>query len=171
MLAILHNGRRIDLEDPLFVRLINCVSDQHREAFVKRFGEIPTPSSAFRDALERTAALLLEPSLGSPEIKATFQLDVANAYLLNDVLISPRLLAVRGGALRFVLETPDLAAFMALELATAVEVGAMTKRCEHCNKLFLHGPTTKRRSSAKYCMDLCRAAAARARNSPGGNEQ
>jgi hypothetical protein len=56
--------------------------------------------------------------------------------------------------------------YMALEIATAVEAGATMTACRHCDRRFLFGPHTGRRSHAKYCSDRCRVAAARRRNAP-----
>jgi len=171
MLAATHNGRRLDLENPLFVRLINCATIQDRVKFADLFGDLPEPADAFQDDLKRTAALLLEPSLGSEAIKAAFQVEAANSFLLGDVSIKPRLAMREDGSKRVVLEVPNLAEFMMLELAAAVEAEDLTKRCANCDKLFLYGPLTGRRSSATYCADKCRVAAMRARNSSKGSKE
>ena len=67
------------------------------------------------------------------------------------------------GATRLVLEARNLRAFMALEVASAFEVGAGITHCKHCAVNFLFGPSTGRRSHVKYCSDRCRVAAMRAR--------
>jgi hypothetical protein len=167
-------GRPIDLEDPLFVRLINCVTDADHQAFVDRFGDLGVEVGSDPQAVATYAGRLregVEFALGGN--RATTHPGV-NAWtasrLLKGVSLQP-LLEHRDGAMRFSLQAPHLAGFMAVEVAAAVEAGARSKRCERCHKLFLYGPLTGRRSHAKYCADRCRVAAMRARNAERGVEQ
>lgn len=184
MFPIFHKGRKVDLRAPLFVELINCATVQDRMRFVGEYGEIdgnglpfaagPAASvpRAFADSLAATAEILLAPENDEPAPGKTRDafLRMTNALLLQGVSIHPRL-EVHEGSTRFVLDVPSLAPFMAMELATAVEVGAKIGRCkaerrgDRCNKLFLHGPLTGRRSDREYCSDRCRLIALRARNS------
>ena len=166
MTPILYQDRQIDLTDPLFVRLINCVTNEDRARFVERFGDVHPRLSVFANYLRSSAEVFLgsgdgETSRGRP---SAADLEHVNLGLLYNVAVEPRLAMHEGGNIRFVIEVPSLREFMALELAAAVEAGARTKRCGHCNKLFLHGPLTGRRSHARYCADKCRVAAMRARN-------
>ena len=183
MIPIFHNGRQLDLKTPLFVELINCGTVQDRMRFVREYGEIdgshlpfasgPAASLAvaFAESLAATAEFLLAAGADEPAPGNTRKafLRMTNAALLHGALIQPRL-EVHEGAPRFVLDAPNLATFMAMELATAVEAGARTRRCNaerhgaRCDKLFLYGPLTGRRSDREYCSNNCRLIALRARN-------
>jgi len=168
MTPVTLHGRQVDLEDPIFVRLINCVSRADHQAFVDRFGDLGGSVGSAPESVERYAGWLREGvEFALPARKDGRQLREVNAWtasrLIKDITLQPQVF-VRDGAMRFVLEAPHLAGFMAMEVAAAVQAEANSKRCEHCHKLFLYGPLTGRRSSAKYCADKCRVAAMRARN-------
>lgn len=187
MMPIRYRDRKVDLKAPLFVELINCRTVQDRMRFVREHGEIDGsrlmfsagPAAAvpldFAQSLLATAEMLLAPENDEPQPGKTREafLQMTNMLLLRGVSMQP-LLEIHEGATRFVLEVQDLAAFMAMELAIAVEVGAKTSRCKaerpwgaRCDKLILHGPTTGRRSDREYCSDRCRLIALRTRNSKG----
>jgi hypothetical protein len=166
MATILYQGRPIDLEDPLFIRLINAETREAKTAFVERFGDLgivgsePDDVARFAEGLQQAADYMLNPDAPGP---AAVFVETANR-LIQGSRIEPRFIN-RAGRARLVLEAPDLAQFMLFELAAAVEAGAGSKRCEQCNKFFLHGPLTGRRAHAKYHADRCRVAAMRRRNS------
>lgn len=175
MLPVLLNGQRpIDLEDPLFVRLVNCATPAERAALVERFGwrdGAGDPTDAEIDELARhlelVAEFLLDPLGASLGDEAGAQ-ELREAgpeilrIMLEDVAAKPRF-RERGGTKRFVFEVTTLTDFTVLEVAAAVEAKASGRRCEHCNNMFLYGPLTGRRSHGKYCGDRCRVAAMRVR--------
>ena len=57
---------------------------------------------------------------------------------------------------KFVLKPRSLLDFMFLEAAMIVVRGASTKRCDYCQKIFLTGSSTGRRSTSRFCRDLHR---------------
>jgi hypothetical protein len=57
----------------------------------------------------------------------------------------------------------NLLGMMLMEVGIIAAYGARTARCQHCDKLFLTGPFTSRRSTAKFCHRNCRQAALRER--------
>jgi hypothetical protein len=189
MIPIRYKGRSVDLKAPLFVELINCRTIQDRMLFERNHGEVDasqhmfaagpaaTLAVAVAESLLATVELLLASGNDEPAPSQTRAfLNMTNALLLRGVSLRPRL-EFQGDSARFVLDAPDVVTFMAMELATAVEVGAKITRCkaerhgDRCDKLILHGPTTGRRSDREYCSNRCRVIALRARNTSKGYEQ
>jgi len=66
------------------------------------------------------------------------------------------------GRLAFALTPPDLLSAMWYQLALHACDGTKLFTCERCNKPFIVGSGTKRRSTAKYCSPACGNAAWRA---------
>jgi predicted RNA-binding Zn-ribbon protein involved in translation (DUF1610 family) len=66
------------------------------------------------------------------------------------------------GRLAFALTPPDLLSAMWYQLALHACDGTKLFKCDHCNKPFIVGSGTKRRSTAKYCSPACGNAAWRA---------
>jgi hypothetical protein len=62
---------------------------------------------------------------------------------------------------RMVIAVHDVLDFMRIEVAMVAESGARLARCESCDDVFLTGPLTNRRSTARYCRDRCRVNAHR----------
>jgi hypothetical protein len=62
---------------------------------------------------------------------------------------------------RMVLVANDLMHFMHMEIAMIAASGAHLATCENCGDVFLTGPLTTRRSTARYCKDRCRVNAHR----------
>jgi hypothetical protein len=83
-------------------------------------------------------------------------------------IIRPELRPGVDGRLRIVLVPHSLLDFLWLQFAQHVGSDAKLFRCEQCNRPFLVGTGTSRRSQAKYCSDACRHAAFRHRR--GGAE-
>ena len=169
MIPATYNERAIDLESPLFVCLTNCVDDRDFQAFAHRFGDLGGVDEMRELAgkLSEAAAFTLDEQVFEREgaqANRGVHVMVANKLLFSGDAggVVPRLV-VRAGRPRFVFEASSLAIFMALELGAAIEAGAFMRRCAHCHKAFLFGPMTKRRSTAQYCSDRCRAAATRFR--------
>jgi hypothetical protein len=156
----------LDLESPMFIRLINCVTDDDFRAFADRFWDQP---AAHVSELRNHAGRLYEAAKFSLDERFGdgANADGGGAHLINWLLgaerLSPRVRQIAGRA-RLCLEASSTATFMALELATAFEVGAYITACQHCHKSFLYGSYTNRRSHAKFCADRCRVAAMRVRN-------
>jgi hypothetical protein len=150
-----------NLEDPLFIRFVNCQSDASLRDFHDRFGdEDSVLVSDLARASKRMRGLItagLHP--GAPiNFRHRFFSSAVAAVRLQPTL------AFIDGRQRLTLQAIKVRDFMWMELATAVEVGAAVGACDQCGKLFLTGPHTGRRSHARFCADRCRVAAMRTRN-------
>lgn len=161
-----------DLENPVVLHLMNCRTDEECIAFINRFG----PPNYIEDKqalsnIKRLAEMLRLQAIFTID-KRLFRKD--RAHFVNTVMskISLRpsyVYSEPSGGGRLVLEAATLHDFLILEFAAIHEVGAVATSCEHCDRVFLTGPLTGRRSHAKYCSDRCRVAAMRARNSAKGD--
>jgi hypothetical protein len=141
----------VNLENPIFLHFLNCRTDADFVKFLDRFYD--EEQVELDELRKRSAAirLMLDNSLGS-----------VNLLLAGSEVYSVELLRIEG-AKRLVLVATRTNDYMALEIATAWEAGATMTACQHCDRRFLFGPHTGRRSHAKYCSDRCRVAAARLR--------
>ncbi|MBY5501258.1 hypothetical protein HFO82_21925 [Rhizobium leguminosarum] len=157
-----------DLEDPVFLHLVNCRTDKDLIAFLYRYG---SPMNFNDDVLHlpivrgmaeglRTQAMSTIGKHLSPQERAHF----VNEALSNVNLRPSFVYSEQTGRGRLILEADTLHGFMMMEHSLAYEAGAVATSCERCDKLFLTGPLTGRRSHAKFCSDRCRVAAMRARN-------
>lgn len=156
-----------NLENPVFVRFINCRTETDFLRFCDRFAGWPKMAAndlvQARDELrESTTALLSLPTMDG---STTPDLRAMNALLDKGKGIQLRPMFRRyDGASRMILVVASLWNFMTLEVAAAFEAGALMRSCEHCKGAFLVGPQTRRRSDARFCSDRCRVAAMRTRN-------
>jgi hypothetical protein len=156
-----------DLEDPIFIKLLNCVTDEDFHRFANRYYGVWVTSleglradaEMMRGAVNLTAG---EPGSGG-------NLNWIN-NMISTPMVKPLVLRLDGGS-RLVLEATNLIPFMCLEIAAAFEAGAQLTSCQHCSKSILFGPSTGRRSHGKYCGDRCRVAAMRTRNAAKGAAQ
>ena len=150
-----------DLQDPLFVRFINCTEDIDYLKFIDRFGDEP----AIRLSETKDVALIFSDFATAALSANVGEVVVGTSLnnLLASVSIKPTMRRI-DGADRLVLNVSSALDFMKLEIAAAVDAGATLTTCQHCGRNFLFGPLTGRRSHAKYCLDRCRVAAMRARN-------
>jgi hypothetical protein len=156
------------LEDTLVVRFVNATDDDKRVAFLSRFG---FPISRFGVRLVREYGLtepyewilgeqkelrgLLNRAGGDdPEIATK----AANAALHDAGELE---LSLSGGHMVLIVRSPMT--FMQIEVAMVAANGARLTTCETCGDVFLIGPLTARRSTARYCRDRCRVNAHRAR--------
>jgi hypothetical protein len=155
-----------NLEDPIALRLVNSESESQLAAFVGRFG-FPARYAASKDsfslnvleAIRDDLEELLAMSTHDPRVWVSLAND-----LLQHTALHPTFEFSEGeGKQRMVFRPSTLEDVLYMECALALEVGAVLARCEHCNKAFLTGALTGRRSHAKYCSDRCRVAAMRAR--------
>ncbi|MGO8449912.1 hypothetical protein [Rhizobium gallicum] len=157
-----------NLEDPVFLHLVNCRTDKDLIAFLYRYG---SPMNFNDNVLHlpivrgmaeglRTQAMSTIGKHLSPQERAHF----VNEALSNVNLRPSYVYSEQTGRGRLILEADTLYGFMMMEHSLAYEAGAVATSCERCDKLFLTGPLTGRRSHAKYCSDRCRVAAMRARN-------
>jgi hypothetical protein len=162
---------RIDLpnlEDPLVIRFVNARSDEALIQFCSRFG-IPT----WRQEKEEAGTKIVghQKSLENLLVLAggVDRKEAVNAANRGMALFASRGLTPQldglgqSGALRLALTPDSPLVFMTMECAMVAHSGARLARCAHCENVFLTGPMTGRRSSAQYCSDRCRVAAARAR--------
>lgn len=155
----------LSLEDPLFLRFVNCATDADFMRFLERFydhsvveiGEL----KAQADELRRAARFSIDKVLDGRALGSGDPHHANRA--LDGVTLKPSVRRFEGAS-RLVLAATSTADFMALEIAAAIEAGAQMTACQHCKKHFLFGPFTGRRSHAKYCSDRCRVAAMRVRN-------
>jgi hypothetical protein len=159
-----------DLEDPIFVRLLNCRTDDDFIRFANRFFD--ELLVGIGDASDPDGRVMINlPSLATQlrlamfvEVMGDSRRNRGNS-LVDGLLEHVRLrTTVVDGTRRLVVEAVSVRDFMALEVASACEAGAKMTGCSHCDKVFLFGPCTGRRSHGKYCSDRCRVAAMRARN-------
>jgi len=148
-----------NLENPVVVQFVNTPRPDGSR-FFDRFGMLikePTPAWSYANAKDVVTALF---SINVPD-------ELLRSKQINEDIEQTRLapkLILRDGKPRLFLEPVSLYAFMLMEIGLAAEVGAKATRCEQCNKAYLTGPMTGRRSHAVYCSDRCRVAAMRKRN-------
>lgn len=151
---------RVDLENPVVLQFINDNRAGKLERFVNRFG-FPREWPFDHVAAQHEAVRLLG-SLISLSVSASPQKRAGAVRMVLDALEVRPVFDETGG--RFVLQASDLMGFMAMEVVHAHDAGVALTQCAHCQKYFLTGPKTNRRSTATYCSDRCRVAAMRARN-------
>jgi hypothetical protein len=156
----------VDLEAPVFMHIMNAVTDADFQEFARRFWDQPVIHiSELRSLWGRLYEAAMMALTGDDNRQA------AGVYSVNWLLGRERLqpeLRELGDRYRLCLEASSTATFMALEISTAFEVGAQITRCQHCRKAFLFGPHTGRRSHGKFCDDKCRVGAMRVRNAKKG---
>ena len=163
--------RIADLENPIALHLVNCKTDDDLLRFVKRFGmtdwyadakvldRMPMSSLRFiheqiRDIFELLALTDVDQRIDRFEANELFRWSsFAPRFERAEDKARPRL----------VMRPSSLGDLMIMEGALAADEGAVAVRCAHCQKLFLIGPLTGRRSHAVYCSDRCRVAAMRVR--------
>jgi hypothetical protein len=160
-----------NLEDPIFVRLLNCRTDDDFIHFANGFFD--EVHVGIGDATGPTGKVINLPSLATQlrlamvvAVMGDGHRDRGNPFLdrlLESARLRPRMVLV-DGATRLVLEATSVRDFMALEVASACEAGAQINGCSHCSNFFLFGPYTGRRSHGKFCSTRCRVAAMRMRN-------
>jgi hypothetical protein len=145
-----------NLEDPIVVSFINAKTDKARQAFFSYFG-LPAPRL---DRAEYKKVLQLqEEALFS--LKAAVSENRQEAIQAADLASLPRFeltlrLGAESGEPQMVLKTDTLATVMEFECLLAAQHGARAHECDRCKSVFLTGPLTGRRSTARYCRDTCR---------------
>lgn len=159
----------VDLENPVALRLANCSTFEDVVAFYSRFSDTPSFGAAdLLDPSHRMRSVWSGALSPDSSVRASQRQDVNQRLAAHSIRSQIRMV---DGAPRLVLETDSLDGFMTLELAAAIEAGVTAVACDHCDKLFLIGPFTGRRSHARFCADKCRVAAMRARNVAKGAAQ
>ena len=149
------------LEDTLVVRFVNATDDVKRVAFLTRFG-LPFSHFGIRDVSERRLTEPHEFILGEQrELRrllnracsgdADTAMKAANEALYA---VSVSLSMAPDGRMLLIASKPM--DFMHMEIATVAASGARLATCERCSDVFLTGPLTTRRSTARYCRDRCR---------------
>lgn len=156
-----------NLEDPVSLRFVNAGTDEKRIGeFLRRFGP---PRRSASGAYSITEIANMQADLGSI-VKSGNWGPAEKAVRLNACLTNTQLrpsVDVTESGVRISVHADDLYSLMAMELASAVEVGAALTSCEHCGTHYFTGPLTGRRSHSKFCSDRCRVAAMRERNVHG----
>src|SRR5262249_6000775 len=149
-----------NLEDPLVVRFANARDDDELAQFFSRFGLLSADESFMGSELYHDRAWreqkgfkrLLEKAGGEDVIDAYMTIGHQLGKIASGIF--PVLPFEAGDSTPKLCFRPrSLAAFMKIDLATIVSNGARLKACEHCEKLFLTGSLTGRRSRAQYCRD------------------
>ncbi|TPN45302.1 hypothetical protein FJ976_24010 [Mesorhizobium sp. B1-1-9] len=154
-----------NLENPIAVSFANIRNETDALAFINRYG---MPADVPEVSLEATAFAARQIRKLLVAANETDKVRRANRAL-EDVRLTPAFdQDGPGGTARLVLYPASLSELVQMEIAFAHEVGAQLGTCQHCRKHFLTGPLTGRRSSAVYCSDRCRVAAARKRNAQTG---
>lgn len=157
-----------NLENPVAISLINATTENGILDFVSRYGithwlgfsSLEHPDGLPLVLVESLRTDILECLAATQDAERVAR---ANIILAADAGMYPRLETDSQGKPELIMKASSLATFIALEVATAVRVGAQLARCAHCSKAFLTGPLTGRRSTATYCSDRCRVYAMRAR--------
>jgi hypothetical protein len=160
-----------NLENPVSLHLANCTSDEDLFRFVKRFGMTAwyadaqvldrMPMGSLRFIHEQIVQIFEVLSLSNIDERID-RLDANELFRWSS--FSPRFERLSGdGRSRLIMRPSSLDDLMIMEGAIAADEGAIALRCAHCQRLFLIGPLTGRRSHAVYCSDRCRVAAMRAR--------
>jgi hypothetical protein len=162
----------VDLENALVVRFVNATDDDKRIDFLKQFG---LPEHLIRYAgigggeprnivlgRQRVLRRLLQEAGSGDADRAS---KAANEALRHT---GPDRRSLEGG--RLVWTAQEVMSFMYMEVAFAAANGARLGSCKRCDRVFLYGKGTKRRSTAKYCGDRCRMGSHRAKkpNRKGG---
>lgn len=165
-----HFRRASDLTDPVVLRFINAATE---DKLIKFFGFFGLP-----DGWDKTSTEVEIEQRGILAVKleeaASGEAGLSGpviAGLLKDIRLRPAFDHLGDGqSARLTLRAGSLRQFMIMEIVQAAVVGARVSRCQHCSEVFLTGPMTDRRSSAKFCKDLCRQRSLRRRKKEeGGN--
>lgn len=151
-----------DLENPVAIKFINARSDEKRAAFFSMHGFLFEQQEASQEDTGRRQDDFLGFFAGVSAARSPSALKSINE-IIEQFSLQPSLEFATQPA-KLVLRTQSLFAYMAMEGAFALSVGAQLALCENCAKAFLTGSMTGRRSHAKYCSDRCRVAAMRKRN-------
>ena len=152
-----------DFQDPIIVRFINATTEEALIAFFGRFG---LPGAHYETEVESEIQqqTLLSEVLKKAASGESGLAGPAVAGLLEQIRLKAAFDYLgEGQSPRLALRAQNLRGFMAMEIALLGLVGAHVSRCEECNDLFLTGPMTERRSTAKFCKDLCRQRSLRRR--------
>jgi hypothetical protein len=149
-----------DLEDSVVVRFINARDNDARASFLGRFGFLLN-----EEHQECWIKDLTSNQVYMRKMLASAGSDQPDTRTLNRLLTQQRHLAPVLDGRRVWFKATSLYGLMLWEIVMVVEKDARFTMCQHCDKAFLTGSTTGRRSHAAYCSDRCRVAAMRARNS------
>src|SRR5215470_7660684 len=162
------------LENSVLMQFANAADDKRRLRFFKRFGLLDAPLlrrdgmwEIRRDVVLKAQSVLRGNLLGGlNQFEPDRRMQAINLILRNNPqcnfhpifhLAEPR----RDPQL--LLKSGTLFGFMLLEMAMIVAHGVRVAECDKCKNVFLTGPFTGHRSSARFCSDKCRVAAMRAR--------
>lgn len=150
------------LDDPVCVALANAGTTEKLLDFFSRYGLLDgNLSPVFCETavgLGQDVTRLLEIACG-PDTETAANL-INRQLNRHRAIIIPKLDKTTNPP-RMILMPADLHSFMLMELMAIVEAGARLVACEYCGKLFLTGRRTTRRSTARFCKDLCRTYAGR----------
>ncbi len=158
------------LNNPLVVQLGNARSLKHLEAFYGQYGleHLPSHRAEERHAwpvsrpeeIRSRAVISLLVKMGRGTLAA--RRENANLVLRD---LAPRAQFVAAGKAQSVgLFANSLLNYMRWECIAVAEAGAHLVECPRCNKFFLVGPRTERRTDAVYCSNGCRQAMSRRRS-------
>jgi hypothetical protein len=155
------------LEDTVVVRFVNATDDDKRITFMWRFG-LPFPHIGVRSVSEHRPSIPSEFISGAQRELRLLLARAGSGDAAVAMEAANRSLVGAGGLHlsmvyndRMVIAVHDVLDFMHIEVAMVAASGARLARCESCNDMFLTGPLTNRRSTARYCRDRCRVNAHR----------
>jgi hypothetical protein len=163
------NLHRIEnLEDPVFLRLVNARTDDDLLVFLHAFGAPNGKASVELTELRALANTLLSTAEASLYTATGHAAAFDRMHkLMAGVSVSPLIVQFEHEP-RMVLEAATLEDFMKLEIGAAFEAGVKVMLCQHCHRMRLTGPLTGGRAHAKFCSNKCRVAAMRARQAAPG---
>jgi hypothetical protein len=156
------------LEDTLVCRFVNATDDDRRVNFLSRFG-LPFSEIGIKPVSEHGPSEPYEFILGEQKVlrgllgrvgggDSEIAIKAAKESLSK---AHPLSLSLSDASLVLIAESPM--SFMHIEIAMVAASGARLATCETCGDVFLIGPLTARRSTARYCRDRCRVNAHRAK--------
>ena len=146
-----------NLEDPIIVSFISAKTDKARQAF---FSSLGLPYSRLTRAeyknvlsLQEHALYFLRAAVSENRQAAINAAKTISATTHFELTLK---LGAESGEPQMALKTATLAAVMDFECLLAAQHGARAHECDRCKSVFLTGPLTGRRSTARYCRDTCR---------------
>lgn len=157
-----------DLENPVSIRFINARTHDDFAAFHEMFGWLVNPEREEVVAQESFDARnsLIQTIHAVTSGDAPVAIQEGNRALASHRSFAPHPILKKIGKAKnpiMALQPQTLFGLMVLEASLMSVHGVRSKACGYCNKVFLTGPMTNRRSTAQYCCDKCRKYAGRER--------
>jgi hypothetical protein len=161
-----------NLKDSVVAKFIDARDDKTRAEFISEYGLLAPPQGAYAQS-ENTAYAVLGWQDQLEQLLSHIRLSkpAAGVAAVNAAMAMHRTFSLeptlRAGGRKskpqISFACQNLLGLMLMELGIIAAYGARPAYCQHCHKLFITGPFTGRRATAKYCHRNCRQAALRAR--------